>query len=231
MSELVVDAPAHVLVVDDDARIRELLRRYLRQHGYLVSVAESAAHARRILQGLAFDLMIVDVMMPGENGFAFTSAMRATQETPVLMLTARGEADDRISGLEAGADDYLAKPFHYEELIARLRALVRRASGFATAVLRHGPIELDTSTKDVRVDGTRIDLTAYEYNLLEYMMLHPSKVISKTELTEHLYAQDFERDSNVIEVFVGRLRRKLDPDGLRRPIDTVRGQGYRLADS
>jgi two-component system response regulator PhoP len=221
-----------VLVVEDEAILAAQLAERLRAEGMVVDVAVDGREGLYYGQEYDYDVAVVDIGLPEIDGVTVIRRLRdAERAVPVLILTARDGWQDKVNGLEAGADDYLAKPFHYEELIARPRALVRRASGFATAVLRHGPIELDTSTKDVRVDGTRIDLTAYEYNLLEYMMLHPSKVISKTELTEHLYAQDFERDSNVIEVFVGRLRRKLDPDGLRRPIDTVRGQGYRLADS
>ena len=133
-----------------------------------------------------------------------------------------------MEGLEAGADDYLVKPFRFEELVARLNALVRRSSGWSTPVLKCGPVKLDTSTQQVWVDDKKLELTAYEYKVLEYLMLHAGEVISKTILTEHIYAQDYDRDSNVMEVFIGRLRRKLDPDGKLKPIETLRGSGYRF---
>ena len=146
----------------------------------------------------------------------------------MLVLTARSRWDEKVEGLENGADDYLAKPFHMEEVVARLRALVRRSSGWATRVLMSGPITLDTGTHQVRVDDREIELTAYEYRLLEYLMLHAGEVISKTTLAEHLYDEETDRDSNVLEVLVGRLRKKLDPERDYTPIETLRGRGYRL---
>ena len=146
----------------------------------------------------------------------------------ILILTARGDWQDKVNGLACGADDYLVKPFHTQELLARLEALIRRASGRFKPAMQFGPLKLDSKGKRVQVDGKKIDLTAYEFNLLEYLMLRPGDVVSKTDLTEHLYDQDFDRDSNVIEVFVGRLRKKIDPDNHLKPIETVRGQGYRF---
>ena len=148
---------------------------------------------------------------------------------PVLILTARGRWQDKVEGLNAGADDYLTKPFQAEELHARIHALLRRAAGVAQPVLRCGPITLDIAAHTVQVDNRPLELTGYEYKLLEYLMLNRGKVISKTELTEHVYDQDFDRDSNVIEVFIGRLRRKLDPDNRYQPVETLRGRGYRFA--
>ena len=145
-----------------------------------------------------------------------------------MILTARGDWKDKVDGLSTGADDYLVKPFHVQELLARLEALIRRASGKFKPALEFGPIHMDTRGKRVKVEDLAVDLTAFEFNLLEYLMLRPGEVVSKTELTEHLYDQDFDRDSNVIEVFVGRLRKKLDPQNSLKPIETVRGQGYRF---
>ena len=148
---------------------------------------------------------------------------------PILILTARDRWQEKVSGLQAGADDYVVKPFHMEELLARVNALLRRAAGWAQPVLRGGPVTLDTRSQQVCVGERTVDLTSYEYRVLEHLMMSAGKVVSKTELTESLYEQDFDRDSNVIEVFVGRLRRKLDPDNALRPIETLRGRGYRFA--
>ena len=157
-------------------------------------------------------------------------AMRAAGKTyPILILTARDRWQDKVEGLQAGADDYVAKPYHFEEVLARMQALMRRAGGWASPVLECGPIKLDTRAQAVTINGAPIELTTFEYRILEHMMLRAGDVISKTELTERLYDQDYERDSNVIEVFIGRLRRKLDPDETLRPIETLRGRGYRFA--
>ena len=216
--------------MEDETTLREQLVDRLREEGMVVDAAGDGRVGLYLGTEYEFDAAVVDLGLPELDGVSLIERLRAAQRGfPILILTARDRWQDKVTGLDAGADDYLAKPFHYEELIARLRALVRRAAGFASATISHGPITLDTNTKEVRVNGALIELTAFEYNLLEYLMLHPNKVVSKTELTEHLYAQDFERDSNVIEVFVGRLRKKLDPSGDSRPISTVRGQGYRLA--
>jgi two-component system response regulator PhoP len=153
----------------------------------------------------------------------------AGQRFPVLILTARGQWQDKVSGLESGGDDYLVKPFHMEELLARLRALIRRSGGWADPVLRRGPLALDTHSQSVCVNEEAVTLTAFEYRILEYLMLHADRVISKSELSEHVYDEELERDSNVIEVLVGRLRRKLDPRGSLQPIETLRGRGYRFS--
>jgi two-component system response regulator PhoP len=153
----------------------------------------------------------------------------AGQRYPILILTARSSWQDKVQGLKNGADDYLVKPFHVEELLARLNALVRRASGWSRPTLECGPVVLDTTAQTVAVNGSTVDLTSYEYKVLEYLMLHAGELVSKADLTEHIYQQDFDRDSNVLEVFIGRLRRKLDPDNTIKPIETVRGRGYRFA--
>ena len=219
-----------VLIVEDETLLAEQLATRLREESMVVDVAGDGREGLYYGGEFDYDVAVIDIGLPEIDGVTVIQRLRAEARAfPILILTARDGWQDKVTGLEAGADDYLAKPFHYEELIARIRALVRRAAGFSSPAISHGAIVLDANTKEVRVNDERIDLTAFEYNLLEYLMLHPNKVVSKTELTEHLYAQDFERDSNVIEVFVGRLRRKLDPSGDRPAISTVRGQGYRLA--
>jgi len=217
------DAP-HLLLVDDDRRIRDLLSRFLCGEGYRVTTAMSASDARAKLLGLHFDLLILDVMMPGETGFDLARFIRTQSSVPIIMLTARSEAEARIEGLQIGADDYVAKPFHLEEVLARIRALLRRSTGHAQSELTCGPVSLDTRTNKVSVSGNPIKMTSHEYRLLAYLMHHSGRVVSRTELVEHLYDQDFDRDSNTIEVFVGRLRKKLDAN----LIQTVRGLGYSL---
>ena len=217
----------HLLIVDDDERIRGLLQKFLIRSGFWVSAARDAAHARRLLDGLEFDLIVMDVMMPGEDGISLTRSLRSEKiSTPVLLLTAKGETEDRISGLEAGADDYVSKPFHMEEVLARIRALLRRNAGHATSEIECGPLVVDTKSARATINGKAIKLTSLEYRLLAYLVHHKGRVVSRTELVEHLYDQDFDRDSNTIEVFVGRLRKKLEVDILR----TVRGLGYCLTE-
>lgn len=177
----------------------------------------------------ALDAAIVDVGLPDFSGIELIARLRkADINVPILVLTARGRWQDKVEGLEAGADDYLVKPFHYEELLARLNALIRRSAGQAHPVLTHDTIRLDTVAQEVFVSGEKLELTAYEYKVLEFLMMRKGELISKSVLTSHIYDEDFDRDSNVIEVFIGRLRKKLDPDGTRKPIETLRGRGYRI---
>lgn len=218
-----------ILLAEDEDILREQLLEILTRHRYAVDAAVDGAQALSYGERDFYDLAIVDLGLPKMNGMEVISRLRDEgKDYPVLILTARADWQDKVEGLAAGADDYLVKPFHVQELLARIEALIRRASGAVTRDMTIGPVSLDTRAKSVRVDGNLIDLTAFEFNLLEYLMLHPGHVISKSELTEHLYHQDFDRDSNVIEVFVGRLRRKLDPENQLKPIETVRGQGYRF---
>jgi two-component system response regulator PhoP len=219
-----------VLLVEDEAPLREQLERQLRAAGYVVDSAADGEEGLYFGREYDYDAAIVDIGLPKIDGLEVIARLRHDgHDFPVLILTARGHWQDKVTGLEAGADDYLAKPFHTEELLARLNALVRRSGGFASPLLEKGELALDTSRKEVTVSGELVELTAFEYRLLEYLLLNSDRVISKTELTDHLYEQDYDRDSNVIEVFIGRLRKKLDPDGALQPIKTVRGQGYRLA--
>jgi len=219
-----------VLIIEDENLLREQLRVRLKSEGHVVDTARDGEEGLFAGREYPIDIAVIDLGLPKMTGIEVIRALRAAgRDYPILILTARGRWQDKVEGLEAGADDYLVKPFEIEELLARLRALVRRASGWTQATLQCGPIVLDTSAQSVQVDARTIELTTYEYKVLEHLMLHSGEVISKTDLTEHLYEQDFDRDSNTIEVFIGRLRRKLDPDNVLNPIETVRGRGYRLA--
>lgn len=218
-----------VAVVEDEERLREQLAELLRDAGYAVDVAANAADGEHIGLEYPIDAAIVDLGLPDRPGSAIIEAWRAQNKSfPILILTARGRWEEKVAGLEIGADDYLVKPFHSEELLARLRALLRRASGFSQSRIQCGPIQMDLGGKEVRVDGAEVELTALEYKVLEFLMLRSGQVVSKTELTEHLYEDDQERDSNVLEVIIGRLRKKLDPQKNLNPIETARGQGYKL---
>lgn len=216
-----------ILVVEDEPNLSAQLKSRLSEEGFVVDVAGDGEEGLYFGREYDYDAAVVDLGLPKLDGMDLIAELRReNRDFPVLVLTARGNWQDKVEGLEAGADDYLTKPFQTEELLARLNALMRRAAGYASPVLEQGGLKLDTAKKEVRVEGTLVELTAYEYKVLEYLMLNPSRVVSKTELTDHLYEQDFDRDSNVIEVFVGRLRKKLSPVN---PIRTVRGQGYRFS--
>jgi two-component system, OmpR family, response regulator PhoP len=217
------------LLVEDEATLRESVRTQLAAAGFTVDVAADGEEALFAGQEYPLDIAIVDLGLPKVPGLEVIRRLRAAGKTfPILVLTARDRWQDKVEGLQAGADDYVTKPFHFEELLARLQALLRRAGGWASPTLDCGPISLDTRSQTVTVAGAAVELTTFEYRILEHMMLRAGDVISKTELTERLYDQDFERDSNVIEVFVGRLRRKLDPAEALHPIETLRGRGYRF---
>ena len=215
-----------VLVVEDDHNLRDQLAQYLKTDGFAVDTAQDGEEGLYYGREYEYDAAVVDLGLPKVDGIEVIRRLHSEQHRfPILVLTARGHWQDKVEGLEAGADDYLAKPFQMEELMARMNALIRRSAGYASPVLSQGELQLDTAKKEVRVSGAAVELTAYEYKVLEYLMLTPDRVVSKTELTDHLYEQDFDRDSNVIEVFVGRLRKKINPIDFIR---TVRGQGYRF---
>ncbi len=217
-----------VLVVEDDATLREQIAGFLKAEGFVVETAADGEQGAYMAAEYPLDLAVLDLGLPKASGIEVIKRTRkAGKSFPILILTARDAWQSKVEGLEAGADDYLVKPFHREELIARARALLRRAGGWATAALQSGPILLDPSSKTVSVNSAAVELTSYEYRVLEYLLTHAGKVISKSELTEHLYSDDEERDSNVIEVFIRRLRSKLDPEGTLNPIATLRGAGYR----
>jgi len=218
-----------ILVIEDDSDLRRQLVTALSDSGYTVEEAEDGEEGLYLGAEFPYDLAIIDLGLPKLSGVEVIRKLRqADINFPIIILTARGDWQDKVEGLEAGADDYLVKPFHMEELMARLNALLRRAAGHAKPMLEFGPITLDSSGRNVFLNQQPVKLTSYEYRTLEYLMLNAGKVISKTELTEHLYHQDFDRDSNVLEVFIRRLRQKLDPDQDLQPIATVRGLGYRF---
>ena len=215
-----------LLVVEDDPDLNRQLVGALEEAGYVVDSAMDGEEGHFLGDTEPYDAVVLDLGLPEMDGVTVLEKWRRDGKTmPVLILTARDRWSDKVAGFDAGADDYVAKPFFMEEVLARLRALLRRATGHATSELECGPVRVDTRSSRVTVDGRAIKLTSLEYRLLAYMMHHRERVISRTELVEHLYDQDFDRDSNTIEVFVGRLRRKLGKD----VIETVRGLGYRLA--
>ena len=215
-----------LLLVEDDPTLRTRLKAAFEDAGYAVDDADNGLDARHLGETEPYDAVVLDLGLPVMDGLTVLSHWREAGRTmPVLILTARDRWHEKVAGIDAGADDYLTKPFHGEELMARVRALIRRAQGLASPVLRCGAIELDTRSGRVSQDGLAVPLTGHEYRLLAYLMHRPGQVVSRTELVEHLYAQDLDRDSNTIEVFVARLRRKLSTARL----ETVRGLGYRLS--
>jgi len=215
-----------LLVVEDDETLCRQLRQALEDSGYVVDVAHDGEDGHHLGETEPYDAVILDLGLPEMDGVTVLEKWRrAGRDFPVLILTARERWSDKVEGFDAGADDYVTKPFYTEEVLARVRALLRRAAGHATSELECGDLRVDTRSARVTMKGEPIKLTSLEYRLLAYLMHHQGKVVSRTELVEHLYDQDFDRDSNTIEVFVGRLRRKLGKDA----IETVRGLGYRLA--
>jgi len=213
------------LLVEDEPTLNRQLDMALQQAGYSVDVSVNGQDAWALGDTEPFDAVVLDLGLPQMDGLTVLRRWRSSgRHMPVLILTARDNWHDKVTGIDAGADDYLTKPFHTAELLARLRGLIRRSSGLSSPVLSCGPVQLDTRSGLVTLDGQSINLTSHEFKVLAYLMHHPGAVVSRTELTEHIYAQDSDRDSNTIEVFVGRLRKKLGASH----IETVRGLGYRL---
>ena len=218
-----------ILVVEDEVTLCKQIQAFLADKGFAVDIAHSGSDGLYMGKEYPLDAAVIDLGLPDFSGIELIKRLRKNHiKVPILILTARSRWQEKVEGLEAGADDYLVKPFHYEELLARINALIRRSAGLAHPVLTHGNIELDTVAQEVTVSGVKLELTAYEYKVLEYLMFRKGEVVSKSVLTAHIYDEDFERDSNVIEVFIGRLRKKLDPDGTLKPIETLRGRGYRV---
>ena len=215
-----------ILVVEDEPTLQAQLAEALAAAGYVTDRADNGVDAHFLGDSEPYDAAILDLGLPRMDGLTVLRKWRAAGRTmPVLILTARDSWHEKVAGIDAGADDYLAKPFHMEELLARLRALIRRAGGHASAELICGPLTLDTRNNRATVDGQALTLTSHDYRVLAYLMHHRDEVVSRSDLVEHIYAQDFDRDSNTVEVFIARLRKKLPP-GL---IETVRGLGYRLS--
>jgi two-component system response regulator PhoP len=219
-----------VLVVEDEVALRDSLKEKLAESGFTVDVASDGEEGLFAALEFPLDVAIVDLGLPKVSGLELIRRVREQRKSyPILILTARDRWQDKVEGLQAGADDYVAKPFHFEEVLARVQALLRRSGGWASPELACGAVSLDTRAQTVKVNGAPVELTTFEYRILEHLMLRAGEVISKTELTERLYDEESERDSNVIEVLVGRLRRKLDPQDTVKPIETLRGRGYRFA--
>jgi two-component system response regulator PhoP len=218
-----------ILLVEDEELLLADLQKQFSQNGFAYDSATDGEEALFLGREHDYDLAIVDLGLPKLDGISLIQRWREEDRNfPVLILTARGMWQDKVAGLEAGGDDYVAKPFQFEEILARANALIRRSAGFASPKLRFENLQIDTGAKRAEVNGRVLELTAFEYNALEYLALRSGQVVSKTELTEHLYDQDFDRDSNVIEVFIARLRKKIDPESSLKPISTLRGRGYRF---
>lgn len=219
-----------VLLIEDELALRNQVKARLEQEGYAVDASAEGKEGLYFASEYPLDAAVIDLGLPGLSGIEIIKALRQQGKTlPILILTARGRWQDKVEGLEAGADDYLVKPFQMEELLARLKALLRRAAGAThNNSLRFGPLKLELATQKAWVQSQEIELTAFEYRMLEYLARQREKVVSKEELADYLYPHDEDRDSNVIEVLIGRLRRKLDPEGKLQPIETLRGRGYRF---
>lgn len=218
-----------VLVIEDELNLQTDIKTRLEAEEYIVDTTGDGDEGYYFATEYPLDAAIIDIGLPGMSGIEIIKKLREDGRTlPILILTARSRWQEKVEGLEAGADDYLVKPFQMEELLARVKALLRRATGSPTTVLKCGCITINLGTQQVLLNDTLIDVTAFEYRMLEYMMRHSSEAVSKSRLADYLYPHDDDRDSNVIEVLMGRLRKKLDPDGSLKPIETLRNRGYRF---
>jgi two-component system response regulator PhoP len=218
-----------ILIIEDETSLQADIRQRLEDEGHMVDASADGKEGLYLATEYPLDAAIIDIGLPGLSGIEIIRHLRGQESNlPILILTARSRWQEKVEGLEAGADDYLVKPFRMEELLARLKALLRRATGTPKTTLECGGIALDTDTQQVSMNGHNLDVTAFEYRLLEYLMRHSSAAVSKASLADYLYPHEDDRDSNVIEVIIGRLRRKLDPDGSLKPIETLRNRGYRF---
>ena len=218
-----------ILVIEDEFRLQNQIRQQLEAAGYMVDTCSNGDEGLFLATEYPLDAAIIDIGLPGKSGLEIIKALRERGSLlPILILTARSSWQDKVQGLEMGADDYLTKPFQMEELQARVKALLRRATGIPQTLMKCGPVTLDVTAQSVSVNGAIIELTSFEYRLLEELVRHHGEVLSKHTLADYLYPHDEDRDSNVLEVMIGRLRRKLDPDGTLNPIETMRGRGYRF---
>ena len=218
-----------ILVIEDEIKLQNQIRQQLEAAGYMVDTCGDGEEGLFFATEYPLDAAIIDIGLPGKSGLEIIKALRERGSLlPILILTARSSWQDKVQGLEMGADDYLTKPFQMEELQARVKALLRRATGIPQTLLKCGPITMDVSSQSVTLSGETIELTSFEYRLLEELIRHHGEILSKQILTDYLYPHDEDRDSNVLEVMVGRLRRKLDPSGTLNPIETMRGRGYRF---
>ena len=218
-----------LLVVEDEAAMRHTLASAFESQHFAVDTAEDGEQGLFMAREYNYDLAVIDLGLPKISGIELINTIRSlNKKFPIMVLTARSNWQEKVEALKAGADDYVVKPFHIEEVLARINALLRRSGGHASSQQSYGPLTIDTDAKKASIDGRAMELTSYEYNTLAYLIFHAGKIVSKTELTEHLYDQDFDLDSNVIEVFIGRLRKKIDPENTLKPITTIRRQGYRF---
>jgi len=219
-----------ILIIEDDIELQRQLADTLIAENYEVDTSSDGDDGLYRAREFEYDMAIIDIGLPKISGIDVIKSLRAENNTmPILILTARSSWRDKVHGLKAGADDYLVKPFEIEELLARMEAMLRRASGYATHMIQHGPIKLDTQTQELWVNEEEVDLTAFEYKILDYFLRNPKRIVSKTALMDYLYDEESDRDMNVVEVLIGRLRRKLDPDNTVKPIETLRGRGYRFS--
>lgn len=219
-----------ILIVEDEKILCQQIQQFFIKKRFVVDKAYCGKEGYYLAKEYPIDVAIIDIGLPDFSGMTLIKRLRKNGiDIPILLLTARNRWQDKVEGLEAGADDYLSKPFHYEELEARINALIRRSTGNSQPTLSYKNIKLDTLAQTVSVNNDFVELTAFEYKVLEYLMFRKGEVISKAVLTDHIYDEDFDRDSNVIEVFIGRLRKKIDPEGTTKPIETLRGRGYRIS--
>ena len=223
------DSPMRILVAEDEKKIAGFIRKALEEQGYTVDLAVDGDRGYQLAANQSYDVLVLDIMLPGRDGLSILRQLREQHNTvPVILLTARSELNERLEGLNLGADDYITKPFFMEELIARVEAVLRRASGTKLSLLQAADLVVNLITREVKVGDRSVELTAREFSLLEYLMRSPGRVYTRTQILEHVWSYDFDTNTNLIDVYIQRLRKKLDPSGERQFIETIRGVGYRF---